>query len=73
MITTLATLITNEIATVISCPIKQLYDMGLIIGARIRMVKAGNPCIIEISNIKLAFGYKYQTLIKVKVREINCG
>jgi Fe2+ transport system protein FeoA len=44
---------------------KRLADMGFVTGARVKMIRRGNPCIVGIGGTFLGFGAANQTCVMV--------
>lgn len=45
---------------------KRLADMGFVAGARVRMVRRGNPCIVGIGGTFVGLGAANQTCVLVE-------
>lgn len=63
---TIADLKTEEKAIVVGCSVKRLCDLGLSVGAEVRMIRPGGPCIIDISGKSIGLGVSYQKEILIK-------
>lgn len=66
----LATLTAGESAVVKSVHdsmpgAKRLADMGFVHGARIEMVRTGNPCIVRIAEARIGLGSPHQHSIEL--------
>ncbi len=45
---------------------KRLADMGFVRGARIEMIRAGNPCIVRIEDARIGLGIPHQDSIELQ-------
>jgi Fe2+ transport system protein FeoA len=46
---------------------KRLADMGFIKGARLQMIRGGNPCILRVESTRIGLGRTYQADLEVRL------
>ncbi len=52
---------------------KRLADMGFVRGARLQMIRPGNPCIVSLERTRMGLGIGYQANIAVRSEEgVGC-
>ena len=56
----------NETATITTCQVKRLCEMGCVPGEKISMIKEGNPCIVRFRNTTVGIGCRHQAMIEIE-------